>query len=215
MRPWVIKKSSNRMDPTLPPQLALGRQRRPRLIAGLALSLLVHAVALLAWHPHQPAQRPADAPASISIAVWLRAPPVPKAAPVRVSAPSAAKPKPSTAARSKSRRAPPDLIALPAPSPAAPARPDAFTVEAPSAPSAPRFDLEAARKTARALANEPDPARAGTAVAQLPPRPLETETRAARAISRASRRDCKDGIPGGLLAPLILMFDKKDSGCKW
>jgi hypothetical protein len=36
-----------------------------------------------------------------------------------------------------------------------------------------------------------------------------------RAIGRAKRRDCKDGIPGGLLAPLILLLDKKDSGCKW
>jgi hypothetical protein len=68
---------------------------------------------------------------------------------------------------------------------------------------------------ARELANEPDPAKAGTALAQLPPKPLATETRAARAISRAKRRDCKDGIPGGLLAPLILALDKKDSGCKW
>jgi hypothetical protein len=68
---------------------------------------------------------------------------------------------------------------------------------------------------ARELANAPDPAKAGTAVAQLPPKPLASETRAERAISRAKRRDCKDGIPGGLLAPLYLMMDKKDSGCKW
>ena len=82
-------------------------------------------------------------------------------------------------------------------------------------PSAPRFDPDAARTLARQLAGAPDPARAGTALAQLPPKPLETETKAARAISRARRRDCKDGIPGGLLAPLYLMMDKKDSGCQW
>ena len=68
---------------------------------------------------------------------------------------------------------------------------------------------------ARSLASEPDPAKAGTAVAQLPPKALETQSKAARAIRSAKRRDCKDGIPGGLLAPLILMMDKKDSGCKW
>jgi hypothetical protein len=37
----------------------------------------------------------------------------------------------------------------------------------------------------------------------------------ARAISSAKRRDCKDGLPGGLLGPLLLLMDKKDSGCKW
>jgi hypothetical protein len=104
---------------------------------------------------------------------------------------------------------------LPAPPPsAAPAQPDAFTVE-PAEPSAPRFDADAARRMARELANAPDPAKAGTVAAQLPPKPLATDTRAARAISQAKRRDCKDGIPGGLLAPLYLMMDKKDSGCKW
>lgn len=108
-----------------------------------------------------------------------------------------------------------DLIALPAQAPTVPALPDAFTVAPPSAPAAPRFDPEAARSMARGLANAPDPAKAGTALAQLTPEPLETETRAARAISKAKRRDCKDGIPGGLLAPLLLMMDKKDSGCKW
>jgi hypothetical protein len=107
------------------------------------------------------------------------------------------------------------LIALPGQAPAVAAPPDAFTVESPSAPAAPRFDPDAARSMARALANAPDPAKAGTALAQLPPESLETETRAARAIGKAKRRDCKNGIPGGLLAPLLLLMDKKDSGCKW
>lgn len=66
------------------------------------------------------------------------------------------------------------------------------------------FDRDAALQVARAMANEPDPAE-----------PYATETKLARAIASAKRRDCKDGIPGGLLAPLILLLDKKDSGCKW
>ena len=37
----------------------------------------------------------------------------------------------------------------------------------------------------------------------------------AKAISKAKRRNCKDGVPGGLLAPLFLAMDKKDHGCKW
>jgi hypothetical protein len=55
----------------------------------------------------------------------------------------------------------------------------------------------------------------GTALERLPPKPLETESRLARGIQAAKRANCKDGIPGGLLAPLFLMMDKKDSGCKW
>jgi hypothetical protein len=82
-------------------------------------------------------------------------------------------------------------------------------------PETPRFDHEAARKMARSLAHIRDPAKVGTAIGQFPDKPLETETRAARAIGAAKRRDCKDGLPGGLLGPLLILADKKDSGCKW
>jgi hypothetical protein len=99
----------------------------------------------------------------------------------------------------------------------APAQPEPFTVQqAPQPePEAPRFDREAARRMARSLAHMRDPGKEGTAVGQFPDKPLETETRAARAIGAAKRRDCKDGLPGGLLGPLLLLADKKDSGCKW
>jgi hypothetical protein len=98
-------------------------------------------------------------------------------------------------------------------------QPDPFSVQQAPEPVAeretPRFDPEAARKMARSLANMRDPAKEGTALGQFPDKPLETETRAARAIGAAKRRDCKDGLPGGLLGPLLLLADKKDSGCKW
>ena len=204
------------MNFTKTPPYAIASQRFPRLIVGLALSLLLHVALLLAWRHGPPAQNPASAPAPAPIAVWLRPPPAPKIDAARVSASTA---KATPAAPAKPRwRTPPNLIALPAPASVKPARTEPFTVEAPSAPSAPvapRFDAEAARRMARSLASEPDPAKAGTALAQLPAKALETQTKAARAISGAKRRDCKDGIPGGLLAPLILMMDKKDSGCKW
>ena len=197
------------MKPTssLEPVIASPRPSRP--IAGLALSLALHAALLSAWRQDRIAPQPTEA-ARTSIAVRL-VPPPPKAEPAPPR-PSATKPAPAAGPR---RRVAPSVIAL---RPAAPAPPAAFTVEppAPSAPpSPPRFDPDAARKLARQLANEPDPAKAGTALARLPAKPLETETRAARAISQAKRRDCKDGIPGGLLAPLLLLMDKKDSGCKW
>jgi hypothetical protein len=75
--------------------------------------------------------------------------------------------------------------------------------------------MEAARRTARKMANEKDPAKAGTALAQLPDPAIASESKLARDIAGAKRGDCKDGIPGGLLAPLFLLMDKKDSGCKW
>ena len=49
----------------------------------------------------------------------------------------------------------------------------------------------------------------------LPKPPLQTESKFERAIKQAKRPDCKDGVPGGLLAPIFLAMDKKDSGCKW
>ena len=75
--------------------------------------------------------------------------------------------------------------------------------------------MEAARRIARANAHLRDPGKEGTALAQFPEEPLQTESKLARAISKAKRPNCKDGIPGGLLAPLYLMMDKKNSGCKW
>jgi hypothetical protein len=44
---------------------------------------------------------------------------------------------------------------------------------------------------------------------------FQPESKAAKAISAAKRGDCKDGLPGGLLAPLIMLTQKKGTGCKW
>jgi hypothetical protein len=200
------------VDSTLPPQHDLSFQRPSRLLVGIALSLALHVALLQAWR--QGMQAPDETAPSRSIAVWLRPPPPPPPKVERAPEPATATKSDVARASRPRHRPPPNVIALPARPPAAPVQPDTFTVEPPE-PAAPRFDPDAARRMARELANQPDPAKAGTPVAQLPPKPLATETRAARAISQAKRRDCKDGIPGGLLAPLYLMMDKKDSGCKW
>ncbi|MBD8531719.1 MULTISPECIES: hypothetical protein [unclassified Massilia] len=186
-----------------------GVQRR--IAAGIALSLAVHALVLNLQAPVQPAVVQAPRP----LAVRLRPPPAPPVPRVDEPAPAVTTPRP--ARRAPHKKTPRPVIALdPAP---APSQPDPFTVEqAPQpleAPETPRFDREAARTMARSLAHIRDPAKEGTAIGQFPDKPLETETRAARAIGAAKRRDCKDGIPGGLLAPLFLLADKKDSGCKW
>jgi hypothetical protein len=189
----------------------MGRTDR-RIVVGIALSLAVHAFVLSMQRrdvQREPVQEPRP------IAVRLRPPPPAPPAP-RVEEAPAPVPAPKPAARAP-RPAPRPVIAIdPAP---APSQPDPFTVqqapEPASEPEAPRFDHEAARTMARSLAHIRDPAKVGTAIGQFPDKPLETETRAARAIGAAKRRDCKDGLPGGLLGPLLLLADKKDSGCKW
>jgi hypothetical protein len=186
-----------------------GRMHR-RIAAGIAVSLAVHAL-VLTMQRHAPQRAPA---APRPIAVRLRPPP--PAPRVEQAAPAPATPAARPVQRARPAR-PRSVIAV-EPKPA-PAQPDSFTVQqAPepvSEPDTPHFDREAARRIARSLANIRDPAKEGTAIGQFPDQPLETETRAARAIGAAKRRDCKDGLPGGLLGPLLILADKKDSGCKW
>jgi len=187
------------------------RKQLQRVAAGIAISLAVHAL-LLAIH-RQP--RPAALPASEPLTVRLRAapqkPPVAEPALPQVEPEVHTKPLPRA-------RPPRRIIAVP-PQPEA-AKDKPFAVETPptqpaDAAPAPHFNLDAARSVARKVANEPDPAKAGTALERLPPPPLQTESRFERAIKGARRPDCKDGVPGGLLAPIFLAMDKKDSGCKW
>jgi hypothetical protein len=193
----------------------IGRTER-RIVVAIVVSLVVHALVLTMQRrdvQRAPVQEPRP------LAVRLRPPPPPPPAP-RVEEAPAPVPAPSPAPRPPRHaqpESPPPVIAVdPAP---APSQPDPFTVQqAPQAaeePETPHFDHEAARKMARSLAHIRDPAKVGTAIGQFPEQPLETETRAARVIGAAKRRNCKDGVPGGLLAPLFLLADKKDSGCKW
>ena len=81
-----------------------------------------------------------------------------------------------------------------------------------------QFDMNAALKTARKVANEKDPARAGTAVAQLDDHPLYPEQNAnelATKMAAAKRQGCLEGNGGGnLLTPLFWLLHKKDHGCK-
>lgn len=186
------------------------RQRWRNIGAGVAVSLAVHAALLFAFR-YLPDRAAPDEQGvrRESLVVWLRAPePVVAAPAARVPPPEAPAPR---RARAKPRApASSDLIAIPERAEAALA-PDPFALEPAAAPQGgPRFDPEAARKLARQIATEPD----STGV-PIPPKPYATETKAARAIARAKRRDCKDGLPGGLLGPLFLLMDKKDSGCKW
>jgi len=193
-----------------------------RVAAGIAISLALHALLLSIQRQPQPV--PTLAPPE-PLTLRLRpaappSPPLPVPDPEAQAIPRPPAPKPAKRVRPTHPSRP--VIAVPPetrqsteetfavdPPPATPPQ------EAARSSAAPALDIKAARSLAHRLAREPDPTKAGTALERLPPPPLQTETRAARAIGAAKRANCKDGIPGGLLAPLYLMMDKKDSGCKW
>ena len=196
------------------------RKQVNRIAAGIAVSVLAHAVLLAVYR--QPATTlPAAPPERLTIR--LEAAPPPPAPPVEVKpAEPPAKPIPRAQPPAKKTR---PVIAVPAekrqsteetyavkPAPDTPAPP-------PEPATTRHFDVDAARSMARGmatkLANEPDPDKVGTALERLPKPALQTENKFERAIKQAKRPDCKDGVPGGLLAPIFLAMDKKDSGCKW
>ncbi|MGK5028939.1 hypothetical protein [Janthinobacterium sp. MDT1-19] len=184
---------------------------RRSIVLGIAVSLLLHGALIYLWRHVQPAAQIDTGPRVESIAVWIRplaAKPPPPPPPVEVSKPKRATTRETPAAATASN---PQAITVVPASPATPAAsPDTFTQETP------KFDMEAARKTARKVAGERDPSKVGTAVGQIPDKPLQTETQLARDIAQGKRGDCRSAYSGaGLLAPVLMLLDKKDSGCKW
>ena len=190
---------------------------------GIAVSLLLHGALIYLWRHVQPAARMDTAPRVESIAVWIRplaAKPPPPPPPVEVAKPKR-EPKPISKPKLATVRETPPAATAPASSPQAitvvpaspatpAASPDTITQETP------KFDMEAARKTARKMAGERDPSKVGTAVGQIPDKPLQTESQLARDIAQGKRGDCRTAYSGaGLLAPVLMLLDKKDSGCKW
>jgi hypothetical protein len=192
--------------------------RHLRIAAGIALSLALHALILGTWRNH-PLRLPAEREAPRALEVEIRPLP-PKAEPLPVPPPSSrAAPRSRERAHSpvppKARPSRDSARRETAPTPEDRAAPAPEQAAQPALPAAPRFNADAARRFARRIADEPDPAKVGTAVAQFPDESYHPHTKIERAIGAAKRGNCKDGIPGGLLAPFILLLDKKDSGCKW
>lgn len=194
---------------------------RRGIALGIAVSLLLHGALITLWRHVQPSVPQDTAPRVESIAVWIRPlaakpppPPVdivkPKREPKPISKPKLATTRETPAAATAPAPGPQAITVVPA-SPATPAAsPDTLTQETP------KFDMEAARKTARKVAGERDPSKVGTAVGQIPDKPLQTETQLARDIAQGKRGDCRSAYAGaGLLAPVLMLLDKKDSGCKW
>ena len=194
---------------------------RRGIVLGIAVSLLLHGALITLWRHVQPSVAPDTAPRVESIAVWIRPlaaklppPPVEVIKPKReakpVSKPKLAAARETPAAATAPAASPQAITVVPA-SPATPAAsPDTFTQESP------KFDMDAAKRTARKMAGERDPSKVGTAVGQIPDKPLQTETQLARDIAQGKRGDCRTAYAGaGLLAPVLMLLDKKDSGCKW
>jgi hypothetical protein len=193
--------------------------RHLRVAAGIAVSLALHALLLASWRNNM-VRLPSEREPPRVLAVLVRPPP-PVAVTVPPIPPQPAAPRPHARTRKPAHiEAAPTHAREPAPAstppgPAPMPEPAVPADQRAAAPATPRFDADAARRFARRIADDPDPAKVGTALAQFPDESYDPHTRIERAIGAAKRRDCKDGIPGGLLAPLFLMLDKKDSGCKW
>jgi len=189
---------------------------RPRrgLAVAVGVSVLLHALLLYGFRQPRPAPAPPQ-PAPQALTVWLRAPvPPPRLRP--------APPLVATPVRHNAEPGKPAVRPAPVISVSPPAAPEQGAAQSTPAdpfaetpPARPAFDIEAAHRVVRQVATERDPAKVGTAVGQIPDKPLPDQSELARNIDSAKRRDCKDGVPGGLLAPLLLLMDKKDSGCKW
>ena len=191
------------------------RRGNRRVVIGIGVSLAVHALFLLAYRDtnFKTMQIVPEEPTVISVLLAPPAPPPPPPPepPVVRAMPSA----PRVPAAPRATRPAPPQTAIAVPQSSQPA-PDPFIVQQDeTAGPAPKFDMNAAREVARANAHLRDPSKEGTALGQFAEPALQTETPLARGIARAKRPDCKDGVPGGLLAPIFLLMDKKDSGCKW
>jgi hypothetical protein len=192
--------------------ISFDQPRRPGIIAGVAISLVLHAVLLFGYrlsHPPAP-QQPAR-----TMTVWLQ-PPTPPKAVARVEPPPARPepPRKREPAQSAPRERRPAAVAQqtqPQPSP----EPQAITVvpreqDPLYADQQKKFNMDDALKTARSVAKEK--ARPGTLAAQLEAHPLSAEdnqTQLQKGIAGAKKYDCLQAGAGmGILAPLAWAFDK-------
>ena len=187
--------------------------RRHALVAGLAISALLHALLLFYLRlPASPRIEPDTRRWTQPLTVQLVPPPPPPVAP---SAPRA-EPKVTTSERTaRPRRTPPQAIAV-APRPDAPATATSTPAPEPAPSAEPQVDIAAARASARGLAKDLPTSDNWAADKLAKARELDDtkDEKLGKNIARSARPDCRSGA-GGLLAPLVWLMDKKDSGCKF
>jgi hypothetical protein len=211
--------------------------RRPKMGWGIAVSVVLHALLIFGYRL-TPTQAPAELPPREAMTVWLVPPPkLPAPTPVavkpgpppvkqvqprerdrkvEVEVARASKPAPAAAPANTSEDKPSQAITLPTQAQAR-NQLDPLYPEQQKQQQAKSFDMNAALTTARKVANEKDPARAGLPVAQLDDHPLypeRTATELATKMEGAKRKDCLTQ-PGNLLTPLFWLLEKKDHGCKF
>lgn len=176
---------------------ALSRLSGPMI--AIVLSVLVHA--LMFYLMRQPASS-LTITSSPALTVYLRSPPSETIAPQHLRRPS-----PSLPAIGK----------MPLPqrdkAPTSQPMPSELTLEK-------SIDVDGVFKQAGKIAGQIEQASVDAPVGQLRTRTLSghhAETGLSRDVARAGRRDCiaPASLPGGLLAPLYLLMDKKGSGCKF
>jgi hypothetical protein len=196
---------------------------RPWRVCGLAIALILHLCLCLACRSGPPPPAGAQEAETLWLA-WVPAQreaarPDPAQAVAPASARAARTSRPVSKAPGAGSLAGGRASSLPAgaleAAPEGEPAPGSFATLPATAGANPRFDPDAAIRLARKLANEPDTGRAGITVAQLDLVRAAEGKEKRNKLSEAHRPYCKDGLPGGLLFPLFLLFEKKNSGCRW
>lgn len=202
-------------------------------MAGVAVSLLLHAALLHMLYAPTRKEMVPDAPRMM---VWLLPKPLHRPSPPLLLPTPSVPPISAKRAQRPAASALPSTQAIPATNNASVAFPavdaDQHATKSADIPpdpfaSAPapvkgKFDvnaaMESARKLATAKSTKDDPA-----VAQIYDKPLyglPGDTPLGTAVSRTARGDCKSiaqgtGILALIIVPVMILTDKKDSGCKW
>jgi hypothetical protein len=192
------------------------RLRRPGILAGVAISLVLHAVLLFGYRLSNP---PAPQQPARTMTVWLQ-PPTPPKVVAKVEPPPARpepqrKREPRTPVQAAPRERTPAAVAQQIP-PQPSSEQQAITVlpreQDPlyADQQQKKFNMDDALKTARSVAKEK--AKPGTLTAQLESHPLYPEdhqTQLQKGVANAKKYDCLQAGAGmGLLAPLAWAFDK-------
>lgn len=188
---------------------------------GIAVSAVLHVLLLLAWRERFPHPDQSAEPRRMTLEVFL--PPLPTAPPRSPVAQREPEKPPRTTEVHRQKRhtirqgdvatATPPVLAQP------PSAPPPANVHPGSQPPSRYIDPDAALASVPGIMKELDREKKERPVDQVAAKPLygpDEETRLGQKIANAGRPDCmKTILPGGLLAPLFMLAEKKGTGCKW
>lgn len=188
------------------------RNRIPRVSTILIVSLIAHALLIFFFRDYRADLNVSDAALLKPLEVRIQVTPsIPTALSVT---------KPVLAAiknTQPSPKRPPVSITLKSSQPATPAIP---TDNATHATKRQSINIDQIRQSVGKIVKDIDAEKDQLAVGQLRTKPLyahDGKTPFARAVEATGRSDClaPAALPGGLLAPFLLLMDKKGTGCKF